>query len=267
MNLLFAINRNFTSLLCGCLRSVAANGGEAHYDAYILHSDLTPEDETHIRDQAGSSVTCHFLVMDEALFRGFPESSRYPRQIYYRLAAPLLLPDTLERILYLDVDLVVINPLRELYETDFEGNYYVACSHVREFLTKFNQARLGVDGKVPYINTGVMVLNLPALRQDLTIEQLRATARKKMHTFLLPDQDLLTILYGGRIKIVDTMRFNLSDRILSLYNASPKNKPLDLDWVRQNTVIVHYCGKNKPWGRSGYNGVLDVFYRELQPRS
>ena len=171
----------------------------------------------------------------------------------------MLLPKDIDRILYLDVDLVVINPLEELYNTDFEGNYYVACSHVKEILTKINQLRLGVEEVVPYINTGVMVMNLTALRESLTIEQIKETAQKKMHTFLLPDQDLLTVMHGERIKLVDTMRYNLSDRMLSIYNANPKNEKRDLQWVRENAVIIHYYGKNKPW-KDGYSVCLGTFY-------
>ncbi|MGM9662185.1 MAG: glycosyltransferase family 8 protein [Oscillospiraceae bacterium] len=262
MNLLFAINRKFTALLCVCLRSIVKNGGAERYDAYILHSDLGGEEEERIRREAGGAVRCHFITVDEAIFEGFPETGRYPKQIYYRLASPLLLPRELDRILYLDVDLVVINSLEELYRMDFEGNYYVACSHVRDFLTRFNQVRLGVEGDVPYINTGVMLMDLPLLRRDLTIERIRETARKKMHTFMLPDQDLLTVMHGEHIKLVDPLRYNLSDRILGLYNANPRNKPLDLEWVRENSVVIHYCGKNKPWNEN-YVGVLGVFYREL----
>ena len=262
MNLLFAINRNFTGLLCKCVRSVAKNGGADHYDAYVLHSDLEQADISQIRRETEECVTYHFIPVNESDFAGFPETGRYPKQIYYRLAAPLLLPRELERILYLDVDLVVINPLEELYSTDFEGNYYVACSHVRELLTKFNQFRLGLEENVPYINTGVMLLNLPLLRQNLTMEQIRDTAKRKMRTFMLPDQDLLTLMHGEHIKLADTLRYNLSDRILNIHNANPQNERLDLRWVRENGVIIHYCGKNKPWNQ-GYNGILDVFYREI----
>lgn len=262
MNLLFAINRNFTDLLCNCIRSIVKNGGADHYDAYILHSDLQVDNQTRIDQAAGETVTCHYIAVNEAMFDGFPESNRYPKQIYYRLAAPLVLPGELERVLYLDVDLVVINSLEELYHTDFEGNYYVACSHVKELLTKFNQLRLGVEEAVPYINTGVMVMNLTTLRENLTIEQIRETAQKKMHTFLLPDQDLLTVMHGERIKLVDTMRYNLSDRMLNIYNANPQNEKRDLQWVRDNVAIIHYYGKNKPW-KSGYSGILDVIYHEI----
>ena len=261
MNLLFAINRNFSDHLRTCLNSIVKNGGVEHYDAYILHSDLDKTSMTTIQKEAGAAVTCHFIAVDESIFHGFPESKRYPKQIYYRLAAPLLLPKHLDKVLYLDVDLVVINSLRELYDMDFEGNYYIACSHTNEFLTKFNQLRLGVEDCVPYINTGVMMMNLSLLRCDLSIEKIRDTAKEKMRTFILPDQDLLTMMHGEHIKLVDTLRYNLSDSLLSSYNMDPRNEKIDLDWVRKNAVIVHYYGKNKPWNEH-YKGILDVLYQE-----
>ncbi len=36
----------------------------------------------------------------------------------------------------------------------------------------------------------------------------------------------------------------------------------DLAWVRQNTVLIHYCGRNKPW-KPRYIGELGVFYDEF----
>ena len=261
MNLLFAINQNFTDLLCNCILSIVKNGGEDHYNAYILHSDLQDEDKKKIQLSTGEQMQCHFIYVEEAAVAGFPESSRYPKQIYYRLLAPLLLPVGLDRILYLDVDLVVINPLKDLYYMDFEDNYYIACSHIKNLLTKFNQMRLGVDGNVPYINTGVMLMNLDSLRKVLTLEQIQKTAEEKMRIFMLPDQDLLTVMYGDKIKLADTMRYNLSDRMISYYNADPRHEKLDLEWVRKNAVIIHYYGKNRPW-KDKYSGILDVFYWE-----
>jgi lipopolysaccharide biosynthesis glycosyltransferase len=59
------------------------------------------------------------------------------------------------------------------------------------------------------------------------------------------------------------MKYNLSDKILSLYNLDFTHEKIDLDWIRENTVIIHYYGKNKPWNKS-YQGKLDVFYKELK---
>ncbi len=230
MNLLFAINGGYIPTFLGCMRSVLLHGGASHYEVFILHSDLTDGDEADIR-AALPDVGLHFVFVDPAMFDGFPESKRYPRQIYYRIAAPLLLPDTLERILYLDADTIIINPLTTLYTTPFGDAYFMACTHTRKLLEKLNAARLGMDEAAPYINTGVLLYNLPALRADLDMERVRAFADEKQDVFLLPDQDILTALYGDRVHLLDSMVYNLSGRL-------------------------------KPW-KPHYVGVLDVFYHEL----
>lgn len=263
MNLLFSINQKAVPLLLSCVRSILRSAGGAPHEAYVLHSDLDEAAQASITAAFPEGITFHFLSVDPQLFADFPETSRYPQQIYYRIAAPLLLPDTLDRILYLDVDLVVINSLEQLYHTDFEGAYYVACTHTPELLTKINQTRLGVGKEVPYINTGVLLFNLPPLREQVRMEDVRDYAERKRHALMLPDQDILTGLYGDHIKLVDTLRYNLSDRILALYNADLKHPRRSLAWVRRNTAIVHYCGRNKPW-KEGYIGVLGVFYDELE---
>ena len=262
MNLLFCINPKYRNLLLQCLHSIVKNGGEDRYDAYILHSDLPQADIAAINQGAGAHIACHFLRVEARDFEGFPESSRYPRQIFYRLASPLLLPRELDRILYLDVDTLVINPLAELYAADFSGSYYIACTHIRQALTRLNDRRLKVPEGVPYVNTGMLLMNLDALRENLTMEAIRETALNKVDSFLLPDQDLLTVLFPDKIRLVDTQKYNLSDRILNIYNANPVHPRHDLQWVRENTVIIHYCGKNRPW-LPHYIGSLGVFYEEL----
>lgn len=261
MDLLFTIDRKFIPLFLSCVRSIVKNGGFPRYTAYILHSDLTPEDRAEMARGAGPAVECRFLTVDPALFEGFPESRRCPRQIYYRLASPLLPPVELERVLYLDVDTVVINSLRPLAETPFDGACYMACTHTRRFLSKLNQLRLGAEREVPYINTGVLVMDLPALREHL--DAVRVYADRRKDALLLPDQDILTVLYGDKVKLLDSMVYNLSDRVLAFHNADPSKEKVDVDWVRANSVVIYYCGKAKPW-KPNYMGVLDVFYHKLE---
>ena len=52
----------------------------------------------------------------------------------------------------------------------------------------------------------------------------------------------------------------MTDRLFLRCGATPGMK-LTLDWVRRNTVVVHYLGKPKPWQKN-YIGPLGVFYRE-----
>ena len=261
MNILFSINRSFVPLLESCLRSIVKNGGAEAYSVYVMHSDLLPGDIHKLTAAFGKTVEFHFIYVDEEMFSGFPEFNRYPRQIYYRLAAPLLLPEELDRILYLDVDTVVINSLIPLYTDSFDGNCIMACTHTRKFLTKFNQLRLKAGSNAVYVNSGVMMLSLDILRNEFSLEKICRYTHENKDRLLLPDQDILTALYGDRVKVLDSLTYNLSDRTLNLYNADPSNEKIDLEWVRKHSVVIHYFGHNKPW-RENYHGILDVFYRE-----
>lgn len=263
MNLLFSINRGCVHLLQTCLKSIELHGGAEAYEVYIFHSDLEDADMAEIYQTGLKQMTYHFISVPEELFVGFPTTKRYPEQIYYRLAAPVLLPDSLDRILYLDVDTIIINSLVPLYESDFGDAWFMACSNTGENLTRLNRLRLGVDvdEDVPYVNTGVLLMHLEPLRVHVKLEDIRNYAREKQNILILPDQDILTALYGEHVKLLDRMRYNLSDRTLMAYNADLRNKKIDIDWVRRNSVIIHYFGRNKPW-HDVYAGVLDVFYHE-----
>ena len=260
MNLLFCFDRNCLGQFILCLKSILLYGGYDRYDVYILHAFFDNDLEGALRRDFSQRVQFHFIRMTEGMFAGFPITDRYPTEIYFRLAAPLLLPAELDRILYLDTDIVVIHSLQSLYETDFEGNCYVACTHTRELLTKINRARLGAGEDAAYINTGVLLMNLPVLRQTIRMEAICSYADQQR--LFLPDQDILSALYGDRVKLADTLLYNLSDRILAIHNAEHPLHPLDLNWVRQNAVIIHYCGRNKPW-KKDYTGKLGIFYQEL----
>jgi lipopolysaccharide biosynthesis glycosyltransferase len=87
MNLLFCINGGYTGPLLDCLSSIVLHGGEPHYEVYLLSSDLCEEAQQALLRQVPKAVTLHFIAVPRELFEGFPETGRYPQEIYYRLAA------------------------------------------------------------------------------------------------------------------------------------------------------------------------------------
>lgn len=264
MNILFTVNKDYIEHVIDCIHSIARFKSEDGYDIYILHSDLQAQDQFYLAAQIKDpDILLHFHFVESALFEAFPESERYPRLIYYRIFAASLLPPELDRILYLDGDTIVINPLDELYQMEFGDNYLLACTHVRKFLNKMNQYRLGMEEESTYVNSGVMLMNLNALRERQNIKEVMSFVEKRRRYLTLPDQDIITALYGNRTGILDTMKYNLSDRMLSIYNSDPSHDKVNLEWVRKNAVVIHYYGKQKPWKRP-YLGKLDVFYRELK---
>lgn len=141
--------------------------------------------------------------------------------------------------------------------------YFAAASHTGPLLRKLNEIRLDMEEETPYINSGVMLMNLKLLRSKQNFADVFDFIEKRKSFLMLPDQDIISSLYGSKILAFDTFRYNMTE---NLYIAhAPFEKGLDLNWVRQHSVIIHYCGRNKPW-KSTYRGQLNIFYNETVAR-
>jgi lipopolysaccharide biosynthesis glycosyltransferase len=269
LNILFTIDGNYRSQAVTCIRSFARFETDGGYDVYIFHSGITgaQENETDgmLEKYGINNVRLHFIFVDPDRFKDYPITGNYPRMMYYRLFAAQYLPDDIERILYLDPDITVINPLETMYNMSFGERYFFACSHTMPLLNIANLMRLSIYNRyVPYINTGVILMNIKLLREQQDTSVIDRYVNEYGDSFTLPDQDVMTYLYGEKTGILSYAKYNLSDRMLGVYNLDVINRShhIDIDWVRNNTVIIHYCGRNKPW-KPGYVGLLGRFYDEL----
>lgn len=106
-------------------------------------------------------------------------------------------------------------------------------------------------------------MNLKKLREEQDTAEVFDFIERRKKLLVLPDQDIISSLYGSRIIPLDTFRYNMTERLYMLH--APFEKKLNLDWIRENSAVIHYCGRNKPW-KSGYVGVLDVFYKEANEK-
>ena len=265
MNILLTINKKYVKLVNILLNSIQLSNKDTKFDVYILHRELDIEDKKIIESGLDSDkFNIKMIKIDEEEVKNFPQyQKRYPKEIYFRLFATKYLPENIDKILYLDSDTLVINKLDELYNMDFEGNFYIATTHVKKILRKINEVRLRIDDDVPYINTGVLLINLKELRKIDVQKEVCEFVENNSKKLMLPDQDIITALYGNKIKIVDALRYNLGDRDLNLYNLNHIKNPIGLKWVKENTIIIHYYGRNKPWNKN-YRGKLGVFYYRLE---
>ena len=263
MHVLVTLNKGYLTHFYAMLTSLLYNTSNA-ITVYVMHDDLTSIEEGEIRKRF-PTVTFSFIFMDKSFCDGFPTTKRYPYTVYYRIFAPLFLPETLERVLYLDCDLIVHNSIDSFYNTDFAGNLLVACSHIGAFLRFFNQIRLGGKSTYVYMNTGVLLMNLPLFRQVLDVEKIKAYTLRHKRKLVLFDQDILYAFFGDRVLRKNALIYNLSDRQILWHNRFHRKK-ITKKWVRDNNVIVHYIGRNKPW-KIGYKGILDVYYHEYAKRS
>lgn len=87
MNILFATDKGYLEHMEDCIRSFARFETGGGYDVYILHSDLDKEDEKRLEKEFTKNIRLHFICIDPKGKLPFPESDRYPGQIYYRIFA------------------------------------------------------------------------------------------------------------------------------------------------------------------------------------
>lgn len=261
MNILITTNKNYLHQLKVLIKSLEVNNPSEKINIYVLQHDFTNDTKKElnsITDQTKTKI--NYLKIPLTDFKNFPiVTKRYPLEIYFKLFASLYLPKNIERILYLDPDIVVIGSLSNLYNHPFKDNYYIATSHVSGLIKKFNNLRLNLSKNTPYINAGVLVINLKELRKIDIKNIIHTYINKNKYKLMLPEQDVLSSLFGKKTIILDELIYNLGDRAVKLHNYyHPKDK-IDLEWVSSNTKIIHYYGKNKPW-KSSYQGILSSYY-------
>lgn len=259
LNILVTLDKNYIPYLNVMIFSLVERNKDSEISLYVLHSSLTEEDVKETKRILGSSNKLVLINAENVGLEEAPTTSRYPKEIYYRIFATRYLPDTLDKVLYLDPDIIVQGSLFELFNMDMGNYYFSAASHTGSFVRAINGLRLEMDEDAPYINSGVMLMNLKLLRLEQSYDDVFDFIEKRKSYLVLPDQDIISSLYGSRIYALDTFKYNMTEKLFMLH--SPFEKTLTLDWIRSNSVIIHYCGKNKPW-KNNYKGYLDVFYNE-----
>lgn len=129
MNIAVAVNQRFLKYLYIMLISLLENNSSESMTIYILSADLIDEQFKSIQELVESygQKLC-FLQMDKEKFpKKLPFNETITIETYFRLMLPELMPQDLDRVLYLDVDLVVNKSLSELFTMDFCDKCFVAC--------------------------------------------------------------------------------------------------------------------------------------------
>ncbi|MDD7306753.1 MAG: glycosyltransferase family 8 protein [Peptoniphilaceae bacterium] len=265
MNILVTLDKNYLHPLKVMLASMFINNPGQVFDIYVIADGLEDEDFKNLEVFAAKKASfIHRVFFDDRVFDGAKASRYYSKAMYYRLLAAELLPKDLDRILYLDPDILVINEISELYNIDFEGNLFAAASHGDRMgvIDAVNRIRLSNFKADLYFNSGVMMMNLEKMREEIKKEDIFSYIEDNAKGLLLPDQDVLNALYGHKILEIDDSLYNFDTRnFIKDFIASKADK--NMDWIIENTVFLHFCGRSKPWHR-GYFGYFSALYKHYE---
>ncbi len=240
IHIALSANRDFTVPLGLCLRSIIQSANDATtYHFHILDSGV---DRNLLRRGGFTNITW-YDVADK--LRDLPSGGRFPTAIYHRFLLPMLLPDEVERVLYLDCDITVKCDLTELYNTALNGTSLAAVpwvvlgdyqeeygQHLRSFPQRF---KLPDDG-TPYFYSSLLLIHLPSFRQKQVQQQLVAKAREYTRELIWPDQDVLNAVLRGQITPLP-----LEYNVIPLFSEQLENESDEAKAAYASPAIVHYA--------------------------
>jgi len=266
MNLLVTLDSKYIKPLKVMLFSLFMNNPDEDFHVYLIHSSIKDDEIADIERFVSTYGQKLFVIkIDDGYFQDAPVIFHYTKEMYYRLLAYKFLPKELDRILYLDPDVLVINPIRELYETELDGYLYAAAFHNVLAVKEINRIRLYPYKIDAYFNSGVLLMNLELQRKLVDEKAIYAFIEKNRTKLIMPDQDIINTLYSKQIKSLDEKLYNYDTRYYNYYKVITNNT-CDMDFIMKNTVILHFCGKKKPW-KKGYSGKFYALYKHYEKKA
>lgn len=105
-------------------------------------------------------------------------------------------------------------------------------------------------------------MNLNEIRKCIDENEIFDFVEENKSKLIMPDQDILNALYSKNIKSIDEKLYNYDVRFYRYYKLMTRGL-WDMDHVIRNTVILHFCGKKKPWNKD-YRGLFHSLYKHYE---
>jgi len=257
-DVLICFDGNYAPAACVMLTSLFLNNESVKFNLYAIVSGV-PEMNLDAISRLCSkfSRSICFLDIDKDEYEFFEITHHFSHAIYFRLFAPEKI--RADKILYLDVDLIVQTDISPLLEMDIK-NRLIAGSLDRRPGDE-SKERLGLDADEPYINSGVLLINSELWRTQKITQSLKDYYAKHKSQMRWVDQDLLNKVLAGK-KIVLDQQWNV------LYGDLISKKFKLPDFDRDSFKgIFHFNTDEKPWhkwSRQPYRALYHK-YADLAP--
>lgn len=174
-------------------------------------------------------------------------NSHITRSTYYRLLAPEILPKTIEKILYLDGDIIVNGDISRLWLMDLEGFAFAGADDC-SFVLKDNYSRLQYDRKYGYYNAGVTLYNIKYWRENNLSKLIFSYIESHESSLTWLDQDAVNaFLYDKRKKIPIQYNFQTFFFMRTYWNQYAESFRKEVLSAAKDPVLIHYIGHAKPW--------------------
>ena len=259
--IVIATNDYYAPYISTLLLSIREHASETNnYDILVLSHDIREDNKKNLLDTLKEKKNFSLRFTDPgSLLDGYDLYTRghFSVETYYRLVLPEMLY-SYDKILYIDVDMIAVADLAELYHTDVEG-YLLAAAYDPDTAGLYNgfqpdkkaymDKELALENPYHYFQAGTLLMNLKEFRRTFTTKEILDVAASKEWQLL--DQDILNKLCEHKVKILD-MSWNVmydyaGVRIKQIIRLAPEWLYLEYMEARKHPKIIHYAGPEKPW--------------------
>lgn len=193
----------------------------------------------------GADFQAHPIA--EQQLEQLPVTDRISVAMWNRIFLPDLLPNV-ERVLYVDADTIIMQPLDELWQLDLDGFALAAVDNVLEKRFQSRPCELGFATDQSYFNSGVLLINLDWWRERGVTHDILTFATDRTRVLLWPDQDALNVLLGKH-RLPLSPSWNAQNSLFFLPLATEYFSESDIRRACKRPAILHFEGPGfaKPW--------------------
>jgi len=254
IRVVLAADSRFVMPLSVAMSSAALNcDPQRNITFYVLQHDIGTQLRQQVeRSLASTGHTKHDVVWLDVSFANldqFKTHGHFNAMTYARLLIPSLLPLDVEKVLYLDSDLVVVGDIAELWDLECGEKTLLAAQDrivesVSGFLGLSNYRDLGIPADSKYFNAGVLLINLKKWRSDKVSDKVFEYLRQHQKIIRMVDQEALNaVLFDswGQLEC----RWNWQVGRLNPFWPSKRTSVAPEGGAEKS--IIHFTTAVKPW--------------------
>ena len=234
---------------------------ESRYHFYVMTIDVSQSDEAALKALENEDVKISVLPQKEVdLFyiRDTHVSKASLLKYYIAEALPKL-----DKVLYLDSDILVLRDLNELYQTDLADNYLAVVKDPSWFFENMHVLELHLEERGFYFNTGVMLMNLAKIREDGVLAKLEEFTNNNFRTYM--DQDAFNVVVKDKVQLLpfedNAMNFFFEHVDLKTMGDFYGRQWKSYEEVFAPVTVLHFASSKKPLGAEAQH---NQFFRMLQ---
>lgn len=261
IHILSACDDFFSQHLGVTLVSLLENTSNPKHIVYhIVDINISTKNKQYFKEIADRySCQLNFIEVNDNIFANFPVSKQFPIAIYYRLLSHRIVDENINKLIYLDSDIVVKNDIKDLWNIDLT-DYCLAA--VADNLGYRRLLDLGLPEGTLYFNSGVLVMNLNKWREKSIGESVIKYIDDNKDKLKWVDQDALNaVLYNKWIQLHPTWNVQLNMFYFRDYEQVFNSESV-LE-AKKSPSIIHYTSNSKPWHDDNIHPMKQEYYKYL----